>query len=116
MKLPELKLQGYVIVNPLTEEFSSGGCYVQFRNKGKIWRSLGHVKSHITMLVELTRSYNKKAFMLSSSTLALYKGCKVYEIGEKVEVLDVWEYAKASAEKQIAESSYMQRENWKVIE
>lgn len=114
VNLPKLTLKGYVIVDPSTGLFSSGGCDVKFKKKGKIWSTLGHVKSHITMLVELRRDYRKKEFDLSLGTLALYKNCKVYEIGEGVEVLDAWDYAKKSAQKMIDETTYSP--NWKIIE
>lgn len=112
--LPALKLQGYVIVDPKTNQFSSGGCDVKFKKKGKVWSTLGHVKSHITMLVELRRDYRTKKIDLSLGCLSLYRGCKVYEIGEGVEVLDAWDYAKKSAQKMIDDSDYMK--SWKIVE
>lgn len=111
--LPTLKLQGYVIVNPATGLFSSGSCDVKFKKKGKVWSTLGHVKSHITMLVEHRRSYIRSEIDLTLGCLSLYKGCKVYEIGEGIEVLDVWDYAKNSAQKMI-NSGYMK--SWKIVE
>lgn len=116
INLPKLHMEGYVIVNPNTGEFSSGGCDVKFKKKGKIWRTLGHVKSHIIMLIELCENHSKYTTDLNWSTLRLYKGCKVYEIGQQKEVLDVWEYAKETAQKRINESKYKSSKNWKVIE
>lgn len=38
--------------------YSSGGCYVKFSKRGKVWTSIGGLKNHLNMF----RDYGKKKY------------------------------------------------------
>lgn len=56
----------YKILNTKTGLFSSGTTYLTFKKRGKIWKTLPHVKAHLRMLNDY---YTKD----------LYKDCVVVE-------------------------------------
>ena len=59
--------KSYKIRNP-SGEYSSGGNPPKFTKRGKAWSTLGHLKSHLTMLSE----YQRRA----------YEGCTLVELQE----------------------------------
>lgn len=40
----------YRIYNPVTDKFSRGGLWVNWSKNGKVWATMGNLKSHLTML------------------------------------------------------------------
>ena len=52
----------YKIRDKGTGLFSTGGAYVKWHTKGKEWRTLGHLRAHLTMIkdsLDSFRKYNK---------------------------------------------------------
>lgn len=42
----------YKIYNPVTNKFASGGTYNQWTKHGKVWATMGFLKSHLRMIKE----------------------------------------------------------------
>lgn len=40
----------YRIYNPVTDKFSRGGLWVNWSKNGKVWATMGNLKSHLNML------------------------------------------------------------------
>lgn len=55
MKLPNILLpprEAFMIVDTATGLSSSGGMEVKWKKRGKVWKTLGYLRSHISMLRE----------------------------------------------------------------
>ena len=67
----------YKIKNTITNEYSSGGSHPHFSNKGKVWKSLGQLRSHLAML--------KPHGSDKVGRFHLYDDCEIieYELTEK---------------------------------
>ncbi len=48
----------YRIYNPLIDKFSKGGLYTHWSKNGKVWVTMGYLKSHLTMIKEYPHIYN----------------------------------------------------------
>ena len=49
MILPGVKFEGFVIINPDTGLYSSGGSYIRWRKKPKIWSAKAHLSNHVNL-------------------------------------------------------------------
>ena len=82
--MPILKMEGYVIADPATGLFSTGGTNPKFKKKGKIWSTLGHLKNHLAQFME--KYYSKGADPYRETK------AKAYDIVTGKELFDVSEY------------------------
>jgi hypothetical protein len=121
------KLEGYVIYNPETQLFSSGGMHILWKKKGKIWATIGNLKNHIRLHMRCqyaNRGYQvdengDRFFGILPNEISkfvipkTYKNCVILDIatGENIE-LTPNEYLRQIAEKEI-EGHY---KNWIIVE
>lgn len=60
--------------------FSTGGVRPRFTKTGKAWKTLGHLKSHLTLMDE--------AHYYTTSNPSVYKDCVVVRYVVKIDELD----------------------------
>ena len=99
------KLEGYVIYNPANGLFSGGGMncgsWSNWRKNPKIWKKIGHLKSHLNQFVyeDYYSHYNitnrtRRIIIIFDS----YIGCKVVDITTQQEInLDIVKYLENKA-------------------
>ena len=60
--LDDLNIEGYVIRNPETGLYSSGGSHLLWKKKPKIWSAPGHLSNHLNLYLK----YDSKLRFLHS--------------------------------------------------
>ena len=48
----------YRIYNPKIDKFSRGGLNIRWTKNGKVWATMGNLKSHLSMIKEYPPIYN----------------------------------------------------------
>lgn len=98
MEIPFLpKLEGYVIWNQKTGLFSSGGSCPKLRNKGKIWRTLGHVKNHLHVVMPYDPAKAGRHIWLDKWEYPdpVYKDCVIVNIADGFPVnFDIYDWCR----------------------
>ncbi len=106
--MPTLKMEGYVIVDPATGLFSSGGMSPKFKKRGKVWANIGHLKNHLAQFVY--QYYREKEYTIVKAAEP-YRKAKVYDIVSNKELFDVWEYLEELAARKTKERAEWQAEH-----
>ena len=81
INFPKLPVVGYVIYDPDTNLFSTGGMGISWDKKAKIWMGLGPLANHLSQHIQKISDNYIKAGVYGGLT---YKGHEqIFEIGER---------------------------------
>lgn len=82
INFPKLPIVGYVIYDPETEKFSTGGMGIRWDKKAKIWMGIGPLANHLAQHI---RKMSSGKYIKESTYGGLtYKGHEqIFEIGKR---------------------------------
>ncbi len=103
--MPTLKMEGYVIADPVTGLFSGGGMDSIMKKRGKVWANIGHLKNHLAQFVY--QYYQQKEYSITTAAEP-YRNAKVYDIVSNKELFDVWDYLEKLAARKTKEHAEQQ--------